>query len=344
MFGTAVQSAGLRHIDGAICAKPTQNSSKEGGVEYRFNHDKVDGTVSLVTTPNTANRDTDLITGFLQDTITIVPEKWTLMLGSKFEHNDFTGFEAQPSGRLAWTPNDRNTVWTSVSRAVRTPARIDSDLVFTPFFADTGLLMGFPPSGVLIPMSLTGDPDNKSEVLLAYELGFRTKVTDQLTLDVAGFFNDYDKLILPTAIPGLLTNTASAETWGVEAAATWRAAENLRIEGSYSFLHVHSDASLGDVEENSPANQGQIRAYLDVTDDLELNGAAYYVDVARNAESQAYIRLDVGLTWRPTENLEVSVWGQNLLDEGHVEFNNPFIQDALAEVQRGVYGQVTLRF
>ena len=59
------------------------------------------------------------------------PGRLSLIVGSKFERNTFTGVEAQPSVRVRWTPSNRRTVWGAVSRAVRLPTRFDTDLRFT---------------------------------------------------------------------------------------------------------------------------------------------------------------------------------------------------------------------
>src|SRR5207245_502127 len=95
-----------------------------------------------------------LFGGFVQDEIALVKDRLRLTLGTKIEHNDYTGFEIEPSGHLAWTPTPRQTVWGAISRAVRTPSRIDREF-FVP---------GNP------PFLLAGGTDFVSEKLLAYEL------------------------------------------------------------------------------------------------------------------------------------------------------------------------------
>ncbi len=67
-----------------------------------------------------------LVSGFVQDEVSLVPDKLELTGGVKLEHNDYTGFEPQPSVRLAWHPTPRHTVWAAWSRAVRTPTRLEN--------------------------------------------------------------------------------------------------------------------------------------------------------------------------------------------------------------------------
>ena len=58
-----------------------------------------------------------------------------------------------------------------------------------------------------------------------------------------------------------------------------------------------------------------------------------------------YLSLDVRLAWRPRENFEVAVVGQNLLDSHHPESgSNPLVRAPLIEIQRAVYGKVTWQF
>ncbi|MDO8632231.1 MAG: TonB-dependent receptor, partial [Phycisphaerales bacterium] len=170
---------------------------------------------------------------FVQDEIALVPDRWRVTLGTKGEHNDFTGFELQPSGRLAWTPNERQTLWASVSRAVRTPSRTERDLTL---YIDP--LSGFPtlPLPTLIPVS--GNPDFGSEELLAYEIGYRVQVQPRLTLDLTAFYNEYDRLrsakLLPIELrvnpenqaylflPLTIQNELYGEARGTELAVTWQ--------------------------------------------------------------------------------------------------------------------------
>jgi outer membrane receptor protein involved in Fe transport len=56
-----------------------------------------------------------------------------------------------------------------------------------------------------------------------------------------------------------------------------------------------------------------------VTPELEMSGALYYVDELGAQAIDAYERFDLGLTWAPTKQVELALWGQNLLEEEHAE-------------------------
>ena len=193
---------------------------------------------------------------------------------------------------------------------------------------------------------LLGNPDLHATNLTAYELGYRTRVADELTLDTTVFYFEYDDLIsFPLGGVGLFTNAGEAESYGLELAATWNPTDHLQVTASYSIIQVQLHGPiLQGAEGDAPEQQFQIRSSWDIGKDLALNSALYYVDNTPNQNAQAYFRLDLGMTWRPSENLELAIWGQNLLDPSHLEFDESFTQSAPTEVQRGVFVQATIKF
>lgn len=308
------------------------------GSRLTYTTDDVDPSPSVSFDPE--SRDLTTLSAFVQNTSELVEDRLFGMVGSKFEHNSHTGFEVQPSGRIWWTPSDRHTLWAAVSRAVRVPSRLEEDAIFVLSYVDSGVAGGGPPSGDIVPVRLLGNDDLESEELIAYELGHRVRLTDDLTLDTALFYHEYDRVI---SVPSLglssvtWNNEAEGDAYGVETVVGWQAAENWRLEASYSLVNTHMHGPVVQFEEgNTPLHQAQLRSYLDITRDLELNGALYFVDELENGSADDYLRLDIGVTWRPTATLELSLWGQNLLNPSHIE--------ASREVPRGVFLQGTLRF
>ena len=207
------------------------------GAGYRQISDFFFGDFALSAIPE--QRSTNLFSYFVQDEITLVEDRWYLTAGSKFLHNDFTGFEFQPSVRLLWTPSDRQSVWASVSRAVQTPDRLDENMVFNQLVSPFGPVYG----------QLRGNPAFESENLLAYEFGYRAQPRDDLYWDLATFYNQYDDLTgtVPTGapvfdpsipafiVPLTLANLYTADTYGGELACTLDMREDWRITGSYSY-------------------------------------------------------------------------------------------------------------
>ena len=331
------------------------------GMGYRLSSDRLRGSYTMNYAPT--SRTTQLGSAFVQDTIHLVPDRLHLTLGSKFEHNDFTGFEIQPGARLSWTPNPRNTVWTSVARAVRTPSRIEDDL--------SSHVVTYTPGGLYpgSPMLVTGgigSRDMRSEELQSYEVGYRVQPHDRLTFDVAAFYYDYEHLrslepgplTLQTSPTGLYflrtwqpANNLKGETYGAEIAANWQAASWWRWHVNYTFLEMqlHTAPGSGDTlsekaEGNDPHHQVSLRSSMDLPAHLELDAGLRYVDSLPNLNLGGYVTADVRLGWRPSQKVELSVVFQNVIDSQHGEFSSSFLPVNATEVKRSVYGQLTLRF
>lgn len=320
------------------------------GLGYRLYRHTLDGTFNYSLSPR--HRNLNIYSGFLQDRITLIEDKLKLTLGTKVEHNYFTGFEFQPSSRLAWTPDERNTVWAAVTRAIKTPAIHDSDAT-----TSWGVFQAGPS---IISQESYGNEGVESEEVMALELGYRTKATDTLLLDVAGFFNIYENLLatertanisMPgyTIWPNLIGNNLDGETYGVEVSATYQAAENWKLNAGYTFLQMqlHLDDSSttrgAHVEGDSPHNQFHLRSYLNLRDDLQLDFSLNYVDNVPTQDVHNYVRFDVRLGWQITKDMELSIVGQNLFDGRHPEFGGEAGQ-VPTEAERGIFARLRWEF
>ena len=302
------------------------------GVGYRHRRQRSEPSPALALVP--PDRSSNLVTGFLQDSITLIDDELFLMLGSKFEYNSFTHFEIQPSGRLWWEPNDDSLLWLAISRPVRTPTLIEEDLFFD-----------IPSIGVL-----RGNRALDAETTIAYELGGRVSPTKGLMIDVAAFFNDHDDLIVRTPTgPGAetFTNLGRAYGYGVEASAIWQALPRLRLEGSYTFYQLDArNLTTLPLERISPMHQFQIHSQLELIEGLGVNAAVYYVSSTRPRDSPViddWFRVDVGLIWEPRDGVEIAVFGQNLAGD-HPEYFSAVRVDSQPEIERGGYVRVRLNF
>jgi iron complex outermembrane recepter protein len=323
------------------------------GAGYRISADSIRNADNFEVSFSPPRRTTQLGSFFLQDEITLVEDRLALVLGSKFEHNDFTGVEVQPSGRLVWTPNERHTLWGSVSRAVRTPSRAEDDVRLNQ------------PSPPLAPVPLTsifGSRGFGSEELLAYEIGYRVQPHRRLSLDLAAFYNDYDDIRSaettgfspgpPAHIVIVVANSIFGETYGGEAAATWQAADWWRWHVGYTYLQMqmHTRAGSTDtttaagIEGASPHHQISFRSSMDLPANVEFDIGVRYVDVLPSRGIAGYAVMDARLGWRPRKNLELSLVAQSLLDNQHPEFGPTFIQTQATEIQHGAFARVTWRY
>jgi iron complex outermembrane receptor protein len=312
------------------------------GLGYRFTHEVEQNAPSLAFLP--AVQDLNLYSGFLQDEIRLRPD-WYFTLGSKLEHNDYTGFEWEPSARLRWDVTASQMLWAAVSRAVRTPSRIDR-----------ALSEGEPPYFVL----LAGNPDFESEKLIAYELGYRAQLGPKLSTSISTFYNQYDDIrstsVNPATIfPLFFQNNVQGETYGIEFSAAYQLFAWWRLRGGYDYLHEHLYVTPGQTDFNNalnetadPKHQFSLRSSMDLLKNTELDAGLRWVDTLHNNNGPnvgtvpSYFELDVKLAWHPTKRLELSVAGQNLLHDQHPEYGYP--DPARVEIKRSIYGKVAWQF
>jgi iron complex outermembrane receptor protein len=276
---------------------------------------------------------------YLQDEITLVEDKLRLTVGSKVEHNSYTGFEFQPNARLAWTPKKDQTIWAAVSRAVRTPARIDRDFS-----------VSLTPE---IPLIAAND-DFVSETVLAYELGWRLQPADNTSISLATFYNTYDNIrtvepLSSAAYPVVFGNGVKGNAYGVELSATYQPRNWWRLRGGYTFMKKDlslkpgsRDTNQGTAESNDPANQFLVQSTVNFARNFEFGTVFRYVDNLTKPYVPHYFGLDLRLGWHVSKSLELNVVGQNLLDRQHAEF----IPDSPSPrlIQRSLYGKLTWRY
>jgi len=340
------------------------------GLGYRFTRDEIDGTFIFSTDPD--SRSNNLFSAFVQDELGLFPDRLYLTLGSKFEHNDYTGVEIQPNGRLIWTPTERHTSWAAMSRAIRTPSRVDNDA----WLNDSVILAGFlfpslPTELKSTPtlISISGRRDIESEELVAYELGSRVQPVNHLFLDIAVFYHVYDNLMtaeVDEQAPGfrpaepshyvanyIVANKMQGETYGVELAIDWRRLDWWRLKAAYSYLEIQLriDEDSEDYiteqmyEGADPNHRLSLFSSLALRKYLELDLWLRYVDNLPSLATDSYITMDARLGWKPRNDLEVSIVGQNLLDNYHPEFKTDMaIEGIPTQVERGIYGKITWRF
>jgi iron complex outermembrane recepter protein len=316
------------------------------GTGYRVTSDKISNSPTIALEPT--SRSLQLFSGFIQDEMTLVPERLRLTLGTKLEHNDFTGWEAQPSGRLLWTPHERHTFWTAVSRAIRTPSRSENDVILHQSVEVA--------PGVFAPTEVLGNPSMLSEELLAYEMGYRSQLGQRASVDLALFYNDYRRIRSfeqSAGNPGEFfpANELHGDTYGFEAAGTLKCFDWWRLKPAYSFLKMElqrsassTDLTVAQQEGKSPRHQFSLWSQMDLPEHLSLDVIFRFMDRLPGLDISGYGTLDARLAWQPNPWLELAIGGRNLLQDRHAEFAPSFIQTQRTEVERSVYGKITLRF
>ena len=317
------------------------------GLEYRFISDEFSDTSNIQLDPSHLNQ--SLWSTFVQDEIKIVPDVFAVILGSKFEYNEFTGLETQPSLRALYTPESRLTLWAAVSRAVRVPSRLElhgraNDLVELP---------GADPD---TPVEITthGNKDLQTEDLTAYEMGLRLRPVPDIWIDTTVFYNTYRNLIgLEQVDDGsggdsyelVYNNNATGEAYGLETAADWKVYDNWMLSASYTYLHTSlepnriDDPDIAELisQYSNPRHLFSVRSNLDVTPRIDFDLWWRYVGRLPERDIGSYTVLDARLAWRAYPGLELSLVGQNLLEGGHSEFSS-------LKVERSFYVKVDWKF
>jgi iron complex outermembrane recepter protein len=324
------------------------------GVGYNLTADDLDNREIVLFSPT--ERNAQLFSAFVQDEISIIEDKLRLTLGTKVEHNDYTDWEVQPSARLSYTISKSQTAWFAASRAISTPSRAEHNITINQ------RIVSHPILGPTVIQQL-GSPMMVSKELIGFELGYRLQAHERVTFDVASFYNLYDKQrsISPSgAVPGApstamftIGNGMEGESYGFEVASTFQPTDWWRLRANYSFvkLQLHLDPGVLDpfglerAEGDSPVHQVGIRSMMDLPHHLELDGGMRYVDRLSNPlrNVPSYVVGDIRLGYRPNDNWEFSITGQNLFAK-HKEFAPSYIQTQTTQVEASVFAKVTFRY
>ncbi|MEM7306290.1 MAG: TonB-dependent receptor [Planctomycetota bacterium] len=320
------------------------------GLAYRLIESKFDGSTNFDL--DQSRRSDQRFGAFIQDEMTLIEDKWSLTVGSKFEHNDFTGFEVQPSIRTLWQPGEAHTVWGAVSRAVRTPSVVQNDLVHK-VAETTG------PASVVSTV-LIGNDDLGADELTAYEVGWRFQAGDRAYFDLTGFYNDFsaaDNFTVGSTmdlgggefvVPVFFDNAREAKVVGGEIAVDVVLSDAWRVRSGLGLLDLEFEGDVvgtpiqprSDAEE--PNYIANLRSYWAVCEELDIDLGFYAVDDLDDFDVDGYLRVDARVAYRPSDSLEVVLGAQNVTDPQHQEFASALLSTA-SEIERSVYLDVTWR-
>ncbi|MFA5939693.1 MAG: TonB-dependent receptor [Sinimarinibacterium sp.] len=293
----------------------------------------------------------DLFSAFVQHEHRLLSDRLKLAAGVKLEHNDYTGLELQPSVRAIFAPTAAQRVWSAVSRAVRTPDVVEGQDAIA---IVRGAPFSAPDGNTYVPV-VVGNPDLDSEVLWAYELGYRLRLSPRTSLDLAAFYNDYRELIGVgedvRLVPGTPTGTAETrwrnnvdgETHGGEIIVAATPLSTVRLSASYALLLANLDGgpAADTIENGSPKHQVSLRSGWDFTGNASADAVLRHVSGIEAVP--AYVTADLRLVWRPRPSLELSLVGRNLFDDRHPE-QAPVLLAPAAEAPRAVMAKVRLHF
>jgi iron complex outermembrane receptor protein len=322
------------------------------GASYRTMDNRNEGKGLFAVRPSSAVD--DLVSGFVQDEIKVT-DAFRVTVGSKFEHNDFSGFEVQPSIRAAWQLTSDHLLWGSISRAVRVPTRLERDI----------LVDASDPAGNPV-FRLVGSDDFHSEELLAYELGHRWQIGHDVFIDTALFYNDYDDLATlelgtpfvdasgRTVIPLANHNQMKGVARGLESLITYAPSPSWRLTVSYAHIDLDLKPSGLDLnrarflEGATPKHQVAVNWFWDLPAGWQFDAQWRYLsdieqlpDLVDGSGIDGYAELDVRIAWLASSHVELALVGHNLLHDRHVEFGTPLQAGA---IERSAYAKITWRF
>jgi iron complex outermembrane receptor protein len=331
------------------------------GLGYRFGTDDFEN--NFESSLDTTSRDMHQYSAFIQDEQELFKNQLRLIAGMKFELNEFSGFEYQPTVRASWTPNARHTVWGAFSRAVRIPTRAENDLRLNIEVIEPNPLA--PPGTPPTLISIFGKEDFESETVLAYELGYRIKPKPGISLDFAVFYNFYDNIrsasagqpflgefedVLNVTVPINADNMNELQSYGLEFAGYWQALDYLAFNLAYSYsdfdyLQENNFGTSDAAPWATPRHEFSLRTQLDLPMDIEVDAWLRYTSAITDIDIDGYVNLDMRLAKKFGEHYELALVGQNLLEDSHQEFTGiEFVRGVTSEVERSFYLKATLNF
>jgi iron complex outermembrane receptor protein len=318
------------------------------GAAYRASRGDIDTAALTSFTPSV--RTDHQFSAFVQNEIAVAPERLRVTLGAKVEHNEYTGVELQPSVRFSWGLDATTFLVGSVTRAVRTPSRVETD------YSTNSLVNAAPTFVRLLP-----NPDFASENLTAYELGYRMRPLTSTYVTVSTFFNHLTdtlgtELLTPFVettngpprliLPVTFDNTLHGSSYGAEVTIDTRPAPWWRIVGSYSHLRIEMTRNPDSMDVSqerryeglAPAHMGQLQSSFDLPAGLTADWLWRGVTRLPAGPVPAYHTSDVRVGWMATRQIELSVVGRNLHDRRHQEWESTSVG-----IERGVHVQLAWR-
>lgn len=310
-------------------------------------------TPGVIFTPPSQNY--NIFSFFLEDEVSIIPGQFKLTLGSKFEHTTYSGFNSQPSVRASWTPTERQILWGSVTRAVRTASRIEDGFLFS----------SLAQPNLPLYVRLVGDGGFRAEHSVSTELGYRNYVIRHGFIDLSLFHGRYQHLLsvepqpvqvettpAPThlILPLYLRNGIAAQSNGGEISAVFDVTGWWRLGGWYAtvFLDARrtsgsSDAStVRQLEGDTARHTAAIQSSFSLPRGIDVRLTYRYVSAIPDQRVTSYHTGDVRLGWRFHPNYEFEVMGQNLLQPWHIEYGG--VPGPLIGVRRRAYAGIRWRY
>lgn len=330
------------------------------GIGYRHINNRLNTNETVFGT-DSSDEATNLWSLFVQDQITLRPDKLWLTLAARFEHHPYVDFEWQPTVRLSWQPHQQHRFWTALSRAVRTPSLVENNYQINA--GNLAPMTTFNPTPFVNRLFLLGNSAYDSEQIKSFEAGYRYANQGSFSLDTAIFYNDYDDLrsfstaqIDTSTLPAFVTTTSAfsnrsgGHNYGIELSANWLISEKLKLRFNYAY--IHSDFDQGQTQNtDAPEQVASISANWRLQQNLDLTASWHYVDSTEsidpvqvnNQKVDAYQGVDLALNWQLSDQVRLSAFARNLFYGSHVEYKAELFSIPY-RVEPSVFGMLTVEF
>jgi iron complex outermembrane receptor protein len=331
-------------LDGQYQTDLPGRQSLVTGVGYRISRSRASGLPTVAFRPPT--RTDNLWSGFVEDTIEAIPGSLKLTLGTKLEHNDYSGFEWQPTGRIGWSVSPSHFLWAAFSRPVRTPSRVDEDLALT----------GATSATTPVFIRISGNPSFESERTEVIEAGYRFRSSERLLFFATAFrshSNDLESIeagapFLESGreiVPYVFANGIEGTVAGAEITADAQLSSRWLARAGYAFLDMKLQARPGSSDTTTSSAAGSTpRHVVTVSSSWTLprsflaNGCYRWVADRPTQHVPAYSELDLRVSRRVGAHLDLAVVGESLLHAHHAEFGGT------VQIQRSIYGEAQWRW
>jgi iron complex outermembrane receptor protein len=132
----------------------------------------------------------------------------------------------------------------------------------------------------------------------------------------------------------------------------WQPTEQLTVRASYTYFDIQlhhipnpADNALAEtIEGQSPEHQVNLLSSYELMTDVTLTVGGHYIDQLPAANIRSHIDIDVGLRWQATKNLNLAVFGKNLLQGERFEYRQITLAPEQTKIEREGYLMLELKF
>lgn len=346
-------------LDIQVTAHPFPRHDILGGMTYRYTDDDVISSYWVkFQTPSAFTR---YYGAFIQDEISLIPQKLSVTIGAKIERNSYTGWEPQPSIRGLWHPTPNHALWAGISRAARIPSRLEHGVKYFTYTVPPSPTIPLPTA-----VNAVGSSDFDSESLTAYEAGHRFKIGSRFSIDTALFYNSYTHLRgFQSQLPSLsyevvphfeqnlvVSNNLQGYTYGGEVSLHWSPTSIWDIDASVASVRTHledlnpgpiPDPSLEGLEGNTPREEFKLRSGLTLPRGWRLDLTARHTGRLAFRNVEPYTGLDIRIAWSPDPRWTFEAVGRDVLDAQHAEVVDNYFEPEAKKINRSFFVKITFR-